>query len=225
MIRLFRSKAANSPAYELIQDCYELKLEPFMRMLFRKEYHLLLKSGQCSPEVLQLQWHKLYAEYVDLLEDPDQREIQNCIKDIYIWKAKFDRLELLVQLLSLNHYPALVAELKKMGYDYAFDIEQPAQYKADLLAVYNRAKTLLVQINNRKKDLERLQAKNKGQEQGMADFDMTLISLSEHFKYPIKGDDITVAQYAAMIKRVREYAIKLQAQTTPQQTKGTWQKN
>lgn len=226
-MRLFsKSKQTSQSTYKLIQDCHELKLDTFLRILFRQEYDLLLVSGSCSKEVVEAQWHKIYAQYVDLLDDPGQKDIYNCIKDIYIWKAKFERVEILVQLLSIGYYPPLVEELRKMGYSYAFDFENDLSgYKADLLAVYNRAKTLLVQINNRKKDLERLQVRSKGQEQGMADFDMTLIALSEHFKYSVRPSDITVSQYALMIKQVREYAMKLQAQTTPQQTKGTWQKN
>ena len=104
-------------------------------------------------------------------------------------------------------------ELKKMGYNYEFNHNDIQSYKADLHAVYNTAKTLLIQISNREKDLERLQkqdSQNNKKEKPIDQFDMMLISLSEHYKYEVQPHHLTVARFAKMMNRVKEYAKKLE---------------
>lgn len=188
-------------------------LDRFIQIIVEGDLRLLIIEGEPSYEILKETWEYIYVEYTSLINDDNSLEIYKAIRDINMWKMKFQRIEMFVSLLSQKPYPLLIIELKKMGYNYAFNHNDVQSYKADLNAVYNTAKTILIQISNREKDLERLQKQdnqNNKKEKPIDQFDIMLISLSEYYKYEIQPHHLTVARFAKMMNRVKEYAKKLE---------------
>ena len=197
---------------KLYENCNQLMLDRFIQIIVEGDLRLLIIEGEPSNEILKETWEYIYAEYTSLINDDNSTEIYKAIRDINMWKMKFQRIEMFISLLSQRPYPLLIIELKKMNYNYAFNHNDVQSYKADLHAVYNTAKTLLIQISNREKDLERLQKQdiqNNKKEKPIDQFDMMLISLSEHYKYEVQPHHLTVARFAKMMNRVKEYAKKL----------------
>lgn len=203
-------KTSNIKLYE---NCNQLMLDRFIQIIVEGDLRLLIIEGEPSNEILQETWEYIYAEYTLLISDDNSTEIYKAIRDINMWKMKFQRIEMFISLLSQRPYPLLIIELKKMGYNYTFNHNDIQSYKADLNAVYNTAKTLLIQISNREKDLERLQKQdrqNDKKEKPVDQFDIMLISLSEHAGYQVQPHKLTVSQFAKMMNRVKEYAKKLE---------------
>ena len=198
---------------KLYENCNQLMLDRFIQIIVEGDLRLLIIEGEPSNEILQETWEYIYAEYTLLISDDNSTEIYKAIRDINMWKMKFQRIEMFISLLSQRPYPLLIIELKKMGYNYTFNHNDIQSYKADLNAVYNTAKTLLIQISNREKDLERLQKQdrqNDKKEKPVDQFDIMLISLSEHAGYQVQPHKLTVSQFAKMMNRVKEYAKKLE---------------
>ena len=214
---------------KLYKNCNQLMLDRFIQIIVEGDLRLLIIEGEPSNEILQETWQYIYAEYTSLINDDNSTEIYKAIRDINMWKMKFQRIEMFVSLLSQRPYPLLIIELKKMGYNYTFNHNDIQSYKADLNAVYNTAKTLLIQISNREKDLEYLQKKDsqsKTKEKPIDQFDMMLISLSEHYKYEVQPHHLTVARFAKMMNRVKEYAKKLEDNINAQGKEAKkWQRN
>lgn len=219
-------KTSNIKLYE---NCNQLMLDRFIQIIVEGDLRLLIIEGDPSNEILKETWEYIYAEYTSLINDDNSTEIYKAIRDINMWKMKFQRIEMFVSLLSQRPYPLLIIELKKMNYNYAFNHNDIQSYKADLNAVYNTAKTLLIQISNREKDLERLQKQdrqNDKKEKPVDQFDIMLISLSEHAGYQVQPHKLTVSQFAKMMNRVKEYAKKLEDNINAQGKEAKkWQRN
>lgn len=212
---------------KLYKNCNQLMLDRFIQIIVEGDLRLLIIEGEPSNEILKETWEYIYAEYTSLINEDNSTEIYKAIRDINMWKMKFQRIEMFISLLSQRPYPLLIIELKKMGYNYTFNHNDIYSYKADLKAVYNTAKTLLIQISNREKDLERLQKQDSQNKQKPIDqFDMMLISLSEHYKYEVQPHHLTVARFAKMMNRVKEYAKKLEDNINAQSKESKkWQRN
>lgn len=219
-------KTSNIKLYE---NCNQLMLDRFIQIIVEGDLRLLIIEGEPSNEILQETWEYIYAEYTSLINDDNSLEIYKAIRDINMWKMKFQRIEMFISLLSQRPYPLLIIELKKMNYNYAFNHNDIQSYKADLNAVYNTAKTLLIQISNREKDLERLQkqdSQNNKKEKPIDQFDIMLISLSEHYKYEVQPHHLTVARFAKMMNRAKEYTKKLKDNIDAQAKEAKkWQRN
>lgn len=207
---------------KLYSDCHKLMLDRFIQIIAEGDLKLLIISGKPSQELLEETWSNIYADYIGLIRDDGAKEMYKAQRDIIQWQNKFDRIEMIVQLLAKRPFTGLIELLKKMGYSYAFNYNDMASYWADLNAVYQRSKTLLSQIVLRKKDLDRLQEKDAKAEkvEPVDQFDIMLISLSEHYKYEVQPHNLTVARFAKMMNRVKEYAKNLDNKIRSQEKGG-----
>jgi hypothetical protein len=127
-------KTSNIKLYE---NCNQLMLDRFIQIIVEGDLRLLIIEGEPSNEILKETWEYIYAEYTSLINDDNSLEIYKAIRDINMWKMKFQRIEMFISLLSQRPYPLLIIELKKMNYNYAFNHNDVQSYKADLHAVYN----------------------------------------------------------------------------------------
>lgn len=227
-----QAKAANRDTTQiehtitLYMSCYELMLDRFIEIAATGKVELLTITGNPSKEMLQERWQLIYTEYTELINNGGSSEIAKAIKDINVWRMKFERIKLYVDILLEHSVPWLIVELRRMGYNYAFNVADIESYMQDLHAVYDQSKLLLVQIENRKKDLEGLQKPNKDdKELTRSYFNKLLIGLCEHYKYQIIPSHITVAQFTQMVKYVNDYNKRLSKDFKNQQEKATWHRN
>lgn len=192
---------------KMYESVHDLPLDLAIDIIVNSKVERLVLSGKFEYPELVDQWNKIYSEYIELLEDENQKAIHKAIKDIYVWNFKFERVTLLVNLLGEFYHKEIAQELKRLGYNVELNPEKGLDlYYRNLNSIFNQAKTLLVQIKNREKDLERLKSKNaSGVKQTEADFQEILITLSQFYGYHIKAKDITLGAFALMIKRMKKH--------------------
>ena len=207
--------------YILYEDCHVLPMNNFIECLVKNNLAALIMTGKgASMDVLESKWQSIYLEYIDLLEDESVKDIKMLMTEIHLAEQKFERTRVIVELLTMVHYPELAKELRKLGYPYEYNPANMDRYKEELKMTYDQAKTSLLTIKQKQNQLDKIRAKDVREKKiTMADFNSMLVTLSAHFKYQVKPHELTVGQYCEMIKRVREDAkimeAKIYAQKQP----------
>lgn len=210
---------------KIIDSCTDIKMDDFISILVENKLQLLAVSGIPSPIELQKAWDKIYAEYTDLIGDENHNDVLKLLQDINILNWQYQRIENIIQVLMVCHVPFAIDELKRLGYIVRFDPNDLNQYFSDLQSAYNRAKTLLIEVQTRQNDLEKIQQQKRAKAASRGDFQSMFIGLSEYMKYQVRPEEITAYQFAVMIRRSREYAEKLQKQVNKQKGGKSWPKN
>jgi hypothetical protein len=177
-----------------------------VHVIVNNEIHKLVIKGYFEKNELTVIWDKLYSQYIELLEDDTQKAVLKALKDIYLLNFKFERVTILVNLLGEFYHKEIAQELKRLGYNVDLNPEKGLDlYYRNLNSIFNQAKTLLVQIKNREKDLEILKSKNaSGKKQTLEDFEEILIGLSEFYGYNIKAEEISLGKFALLLKRMKK---------------------
>lgn len=162
-------------------------------------------------------WNNMYAEYLDLIKDKDQTYKMKLIKEIEVLSLKLSKIQLIVTILSeqlkLKHAgievvdeKLLLEKLKKeISITGKFDMNDAKEYMNSLNMIINRAKRWIVEIENKKSELEKLKPKDGEGVVDRAHFDGLLIKLSKYMQFHVDKLKITVSEFINMIVDMRNY--------------------
>lgn len=193
----------NKEPIRLITTCDKLMMDKFIDCLVSENYNSLIISGNPSKEQLDAAWNNIISEYAELIGSEHYETIIRLTKEINAAVFKFNRVSLYVFILGIMHSESIANHLRKMGYPGNYNPSNQEMYKRDLETSLNKAKTLLAQAQQKQIQLNKLESSIEKGKIDRRHFDEVIIALSDHKKYQVKEDQITVQKYCIMIKNMK----------------------
>lgn len=199
------------PELKLYTACYDLPMSEFIRCMCDSDYTALVIEGSAEADHLAEAWQKIHQEYIALLGNSQDNYLLTLMMEVNRLYFRHLSITEAVKLLRAHRFDELVMMLKKEGFNYPFNPNDPEEYRKDLNKVTNRAKSLLVELEQKKKQLELLQ---QNQSTGKIDreyFDKILITLSQHMGFKLEKDKTTVTEYIYTLKDYISHCERLKA--------------
>jgi hypothetical protein len=183
------------------QNCAELPLDNFIKIASSGDLKHLVVFGFPTKAQLVLAWDAILSEYLVLSNSPQQNFMLTCMKEITTLSNKIEIIQALVDHLALHYHEGMVINLKLLGFRFKYNPENKEQYHKDLQLTVTQSKSLLIRLEQKKKDLNLLRSKESGSD---ADYDSVLTELSKFQGYRLNPKDVTVSEFLAILKRFKE---------------------
>lgn len=183
----------------------------FLDVYCEGKLHSLIISGKPSPVQLIEAWENILSDYVSIIGTSESQYLMALQRQIGVLETKIACVDTCLLLLSQQwqtlgkRNDKAVQELGRMGYRFPFNDNDAASFERDLKAVHTRSKTLLVELETKQKDLQRVNKSVNGKIKERADFDAELMTLSRYQGYNINEEVITVTKYANIYKSFVQY--------------------
>lgn len=195
----FRSTAkrpTRSPHSNTFHQCRETPLSIFIDCIVDHNLQSLIRYGRPTESQIQQAWDELYQEYCDLSGGSSYKLLVSLANDIATIDRKITHIQICLRVLSMTDSVTCAGILRKYGYKYAFDRSRPAEFRADLDRVFNKAKVFEVVLSQKVAQREKLISQiPKGGEITREYFDRVLVDLAKHQGYRLDSFTITVGEY------------------------------
>jgi len=185
----------------IYKTCSDLPLIRFIRCICDDDLKQLIIEGDATDDELKEVWQAIYQEYIELSGTTATDYQTTITAEISQLFFKHTAIVEAVELSRKYRYDEIIAMLKKEGYNFQFNHNDLPSYHKDLDRVLNRAKTLLVQREQKEAQLARLQEGQKGDRITRVHFDNRLNALSIHYKHHINEHEITVSRYVGLLNQ------------------------
>jgi hypothetical protein len=202
--RLRRTAVPNSKAAQsnnTYTRCTELPLYNFIRCIVDSDYTYLSRDGIPPPEAETL-FEKILLEYIDLTGDEDYSYFIKLTFQVSTLQTKITAIEKALNYLVKNPSQEIEDGLRGLGYTLPSLDDEIAYFKA-LERVKNKTKGMYIDLQRRIFDLENVRKSQKNTKISEQYFTSSLIEVSKYMKYHVNPREITVAEYAEVIKRMQ----------------------
>ncbi len=188
--------------YRRIIDC---PLRAFIDCACDGNLSALTIAGFPDPADLQEAWAEITAQYSEEIGDNRQRLIVNVFRQIVKLKNALFQIDECIKVLQDTHVTEFADTLNRLlGTSFKFDPRFPEDYDKSLKRCKNRSKGLELDLELKMAHFEAIEGeKEQGQPATREGFIQTLISLSDHARFPLH-DSITVFEYVTRIKRLNK---------------------
>lgn len=198
----------------LYRSINTLPLHKFIDCIINHNLAALIISGLPTQQELANSWTLILQQYSDAIGDNEHRLYANRTKQLAIETINYNLVIGLVDVLRKEYSKELCVELNKLlSTSFKFDYTNKETYEKDLSRCFNRAKGFKISMDLLQTQVSELE-KKIGAKNGEAPteqyYQITLITLSDHAKYPI-GDNITVFEFCERIKRFNIYCEQLKS--------------
>lgn len=190
-----------------------LPLHKFIDCIVNKNLAALTINGMPSPEELAFAWTNILQQYSDAIGDAEFRLYANKTKELALYTINYNLVNTLIDVLKKEHSKKLCVELNAiLKTTFKFNYDNKEEYAKELSRCYNRAKVFKINIDLLQKQVSELEKKfeTKDAPPAATYYQSTLITLSDHAKYPIT-DSITVFEFCERIKRFNNYCEHLKS--------------
>jgi len=191
-----------------------LPLHKFIDCIINQNLAAIIITGLPTQEELSEAWALILQQYSDAIGDNEHRLYANRTKQLAIETINYNLVIGLVDVLRKEYNKELCIELNKLlSTSFKFDYTNKENYEKDLSRCFNRAKGFKISIDLLQFQVNELEKKfqNKGGSKPTVEYyQSTLITLSDHAKYPI-NDSITVFEFCERIKRFNNYCEQLKS--------------
>ena len=185
----------------------ELPLDRFIRCVCDGDLKALIISGDHDDMILYAAWETIYEQYVDALKDKDQMYILKLTKQINALEFDIKLIQLCIKRLSVEHSPEVLAALKKIILvKGSFNPDDAEQYAKDLSVAVTRSKSLILEIENKKGELNRITPKKASDKMDRTAFDALIVRISKYMQFKVDKKETTVSEFVQMIVDMREVA-------------------
>lgn len=195
--------------YKIIDNCSDLKLNIFVKILTDGEITKLIIEGE--PPILELEkaWNKIYSEYCSLTNSSNYTYVFKLNKEIFELKSKVLAVKLALQSLVYIDTPEAIEVLRKCGYKY-----EPQNKEKCIKNIHSRIKTDEVRMELKVKELEDYMSKQKNTNTKIkeSDFTQSLITLSKYMGTMLQAANITVTEYCTILNQYTSYCDTLEKQ-------------
>lgn len=192
-------------SWTLYTTCNRLTVDLLIRCLCYKEYEALILTGNPTPEDLQQQWEKIYAEFSELMGDENYSIIKDYVKEINILDAKIKFAKFTLPLLYDYYCPEILKMLQGIGIKEKLNPDDEIAYYAGIDRIITKIKKMEVDLEELHIDFARTQDDNDEKQGTNEDFfDTTLNVLSKTQGYHIKPADITVTRFVKLYHALKK---------------------
>ena len=196
-------------SYKIIDNCSDLKLNIFVKILTDGEITKLIIEGEPPIEELEKAWNKIYSEYCNLTKSGNYTYVFKTNKEIGELKSKVLAVQLALQSLIYAETPEAIEVLKKCGFKY-----DPQNKEKCIKSIHSRIKTDEVRLELKAKELEDYMKKqnNTNTKIKESDFTQSLITLSKYMGTMLQAINITVTEYCTILNQYTTYCDTLEKQ-------------
>ncbi len=168
---------------------------------------LVINWDFVTEEDIKKAWNKIRNEYISVIKDKQQIYLYELNKEIHLLEFKIQQINLCVKYLSIEPNAEVLNELKKLvPVSGSFNPEDAQQYIKDLQLVINQSKRLIIQLDEKRKELEELMPKHSGASVSKEYFDKLIVQVSKYMHYQVVKQTTTVTQFANMISDMKMMA-------------------
>lgn len=191
-----------------------LPLARFIDVYCDNRLEALIIQGTVSPIELLDAWDTILNEYIMIIGSAKTQHLILLQRHIAVLECKIKTVDTCIEALwgmakEFNQRSDIaVSELGRIGYRFPFNIKDPESFQKNIDAVYSRSKTLVVELDMKQKEFERV---NKNVSSGITtrtDFDAEIITLSKWQGYQIDEEKTTLSKYAHIYKSFVQYVEK-----------------
>lgn len=199
---------------KLHTSCTTLLLSDYIICQVDKDLSPLIIEGEPTEQELKDAWQVITHEFFDLSESKQNNYELTLCAEMEALNYKIIAIQQSVEVLRKYRCDELVALLQKLGYRFPFNANKEDEYLKDLGRVLSRAKTLVLQYNDKKAQLDNIsKEKAPGEtEVSRSYYDKILAILSKHSGYHVDESKTTVSRYAAILNMYIAYCEQLNAQ-------------
>lgn len=183
----------------IISRCKDLTLDKFIDCLVNNNLACLSDEPQ-TDDALAVAWDFIWNEYLTLIDLPNHKYVTELIRSIALLYLKLNVVEWNVKALQNGYYPECVKALKDVGMAYKFDIEDPLQYSSDLESCLKKAKSWVIEYQQRQREYDEYQKTTKKNPITEAGFMDNIVSLSKIMGFRVDPKSVTVAEYCSIMK-------------------------
>jgi hypothetical protein len=192
----------------LYTRCRETPLDVFIDVLVNKHMIRLVHHGKATQCQINEAWEILFTEYCELSGSPQYLKLLNLTREIGALQTKLLTIQLCIRVIGFRNSQKCVATLRRFGYNYKFNPQDPEGYVKDLKAVITKSKSAELALDQALSSYEKMFAESNGNHLTEDHFVTVLVELSKFMGFRINPREITVSEYIAIIKR-REREIEL----------------
>lgn len=185
---------------KLHTSCDTLLLADYIKCQIDNNLDALVIEGNPTEAEKLRAWTYITEQYYDLSADKQANYELKLCAEIESLNFKIVAIQEAVEIMRKYRNADLVDMLHKLGFRFPFNHKNEKEYEKDLQRVLSRAKTFVVEVNDRTAQLEKLnEGKAPGQTVTRAYYDNALATLSKFNSYEINENNITVSRYIAIL--------------------------
>jgi hypothetical protein len=185
----------------IYRTCSDLPLIRFIRCICDDDLQQLVIEGDVTENELVEGWQAIYQEYIELSGTTANDFQATLAAEISQLFYRHTAITEAVGLSRQYRYDEVIDMLKKEGYNFPFNHNEPESYHRDLDRVLNRSKTLLIQREQKEAQMAKLQEGQQGGKITRIHFDNRLNALSIHYKHHINEHEISVSRYVGLLNQ------------------------
>ena len=189
-------------------------LDRFIECVCNDNLKALVISGNPPQEVLEKTWDDLYMTYIEIIGGEDLQDRIKIIKEITILTCKVERVEALLEVLSVAPSEGLYEQLYNLEYNLP---ELP--YNENSISVLAKRITAYMKrdVITIKELVSRLGEKGEEKKQTEADFYNMIAEIGDAFKIVLKEQETSVMTFAVYFNKYRLKMEQLNRQNQKQQ--------
>lgn len=191
-------------APEVYKRILDLPLRKFIDCSVNENLLALIISGTPSQEELKQAWTIILQEYSTFLGDGESKMYLELMKEVALLDLDYKMIQIMVQALSTVHIKYMADDLNELiNYHprFKFDPKDMVQYNKDLDRCLNRSKSILINYQLKKTQLDALNDKNANNAKPTEEYYYEILyTLEDHAGHTL-GDNITVHQFVTRIKK------------------------
>jgi len=188
--------------------CSQTPLDVFIDALVNKNLSRLVIYGKATYKQINDAWEQLFTEYCELSGSPQYQRLVNLSREIGGLQSKLLSIRLCVKVLGYRYSTRAVSTLRRFGYNYKFNLQDPEGYLRDIKAVMTKSKSVEIALDQSLVEYDKLLKESDGKNLTEDYFQKALVELSKFMGFRVNAREVTVSEYVAMIKR-REREIQL----------------
>lgn len=213
---LFKKKQIDISSH-VINSITELTLDKFIMCVCDGNLSVLVKDWFLVKEKnIYDAWENIYTEYVNAIEDKEQRYILKLTKEINLLQCKLVMIYSIINTISTEYQltgksdEKLLANLKKyINVTGKFDPNDTDGYMRDLELVIANYKRLMTEFQTKKIEYEKLIPKNSKSKVDRKYFDSIITQISKHMKSIVDPKNITVSLFVSMMMDMKTEAERI----------------
>lgn len=184
----------------LYTACSNTPLDVFIDCLVNNNLRRLIIHGHYESHELNRAWQRIWHEYCELSGNNQFLSAINLIKKAGYLKGRLFAIQLACQVLSLKHDEFCIEYLKKQGYNYNFDHNDPEYLQKDLDTVIRRTASIELEIMRTEKEIQKIEETSGGRKVDESYFNIALSRLSKYQGYHIDRSKTMVSEFIVICK-------------------------
>ena len=210
--KLEQKKATHELPSNIYCRCSEIFLSQFIECLINNNLQVLIKEGTATQSDLAKAWELIYNEYAELNESVVYRMVLSFEKEISRLDERYTQIKTACLVLSVKHSKYFIQLLKDFGYNYQFDYANKDSFEADLINVLKKAKSILIQKEQKEKAYQKYMSEHTGQKVTPSYFDDCLTAISQFMRIDYNPETIKLTKFVNILKKMNSYNEKLNEQ-------------